>query len=125
VWIEIKERGTWWGNPWKALCEEGRGLSTDIEKWSAVKWEDGDIVLACQIVAHDAEEGCRDALPDTWQAVLDKIHAEHPRFVPTRSLCYPAIIPDARGIVHRFATIEFFTVHERNHISSSAADARR
>jgi hypothetical protein len=57
VWIELKERATWWGNPWKALCEDGRSLGHDLAKWRAAAWRPGDIVLACRKWASSLARG--------------------------------------------------------------------
>lgn len=111
VWIEIKERGTWWaGGPRKALCEEGRSFGGDLEKWKHVRWEQEDVVVAGQIISHDAPGGSQEPLPETWRHVLDEIGQRFPRFVPTRSVGCPAVCPATGRPLTRFATIEFFTV---------------
>lgn len=41
VWIEIKERGTWWdGNANKALGTANRGLLSDLTKWNDVTFHE-------------------------------------------------------------------------------------
>lgn len=123
VWVEIKERGTWWGDPGKALREEGRGLAADIAKWRDAEWQDGDIVVACQIVAHDAPADSYDPIPTNWKAVLDDIATTAPRFLPTRSVGCRAFSPDAGEPINRYATIDFFTVRGSEHIPARACSS--
>lgn len=109
VWLEIKERGTWWGNPYKALCEENRSLGGDLNKWTETPWKEGDVVISGQIISHDAPGGSLEPLPENWLQVLNDISEKFPRFLPSRSVGCPAICPFSGQAINRFATIEFFT----------------
>lgn len=110
IWIEIKERGTWWGSPAKAFGDANAGLRSDLAKWREANWLPGDTVLACQIIAHDADANASCHLPENWSTALNTIAEEFPRYVPTRSVCCPVVNPAGDSIMHRFATMEFFTI---------------
>ena len=124
LWIEIKERGTWWGDPRKALCQESGSVACDIEKWRQAPWKPADVVVACQIVAHDAEENNYEPLPQNWRTVLDEIHAGAPRFLPTRSVQYRSFSPTSGALINRFATIDFFTIYGAEHIPAPRGVSR-
>lgn len=74
VWIELKERGTWWGETGgaaaKAFGIANDGLLSDLAKWERVK-ESGEVVLACQLTTHDGSYDER--LPRAWQEQFDAI----------------------------------------------------
>jgi hypothetical protein len=114
VWLELKERGTWWGDPWKALCEEKRSVCADIDKWKDAPWQGVDVVVACQIISHDASAGSLETLPPDWREVLEEIDRKFPRLLPPRSVCCPSISSISGKPVDRFATIEFFTIWSAN-----------
>src|SRR5262249_11596526 len=106
VWIELKERGTWWvGGASKPLRQKDRSLYADLHKWKKASWLPGDVVVACQIISHEAEGVSTEPLPLEWRQVLDDIHSEFPRFLPPRSVGYPSITPLKKKTVTRFATI--------------------
>lgn len=110
VWIELKERGTWWGNARKALCEDGRSLWTDLHKWKETRWLPGEVVVACQIISHEAEVSSSEPLPVSWREVLDTIDQTFPRYLPPRSVGHPCVCPRTGKSISRFVTIEFFTI---------------
>jgi hypothetical protein len=110
VWIEIKERGDWWGNADKAFGTANRGLRTDLIKWHSVPWTSDDVVVASQLLSCIGTwDGANDGLPDTWCTALDAVAAEYPRFVPPRVVGYavPAEAPKAI----RWVRLEVFTIH--------------
>jgi hypothetical protein len=85
VWIELKERGTWWGvTPGlaaKAFGTSNNGIRSDLEKWKDVRGR-GDVVLVCQITMHDGTY--KEGLPESWTKQLDDIAGQYDRAVPAR-----------------------------------------
>lgn len=83
VWIELKERGTWWGTSAgaaaKAFGTANNGLLSDLEKWSGVTG-DGEVVLVCQITSHDGSYTDR-LPPETWRKQLDDIASRYERAI--------------------------------------------
>jgi hypothetical protein len=80
VWIELKQRATWWGMTPGATA---KAFGSDLEKWKGVTGE-GEVVLVCQISLHDGTES--ETLPASWQEELDSLakqyeHATMPRIV--------------------------------------------
>jgi hypothetical protein len=108
VWIEIKERATWWGDPWKAL----NGLEVDLAKWSDAEWQQNDFVVACQILLHDSEPISSCPAPEDWRRVLNELTRGFRPFLGTRSVCYPCYSPEKKSVIHRSASIDFFTIHD-------------
>ena len=82
VWIELKERGTWWGtsagDAAKAFGTANKGLLSDLEKWKGVKAE-GEVVLVCQVTMHDGTY--KDRLPQTWKDQLAIVAKQYERVV--------------------------------------------
>jgi|GEM_PF-4655077 len=72
VWIELKERGTWWGNANKALGEANQGLRHDLKKLVQYeKFDDADSVLLCHLVSHETPGDSGDGtLPEKWSAAF-------------------------------------------------------
>jgi hypothetical protein len=122
VWVEIKERGTPWGDPRKALCENSRSLDSDIAKWRNARWQNGDVVVACQIIAHDALADNFEPIPQNWRNILDRIHVDSPRFLPTRSVGFRTFSPEAGEHINRYASIDFFTIFGVKHIPARHQD---
>jgi hypothetical protein len=106
VWVELKERGTWWGNPAKAFGEANNGLRSDLKKWTGAAWTDRDVVAACQIISHRGLPS--EPLPKSWREELDAIAVTNPRCLPTRSVGCPSW--DCKEIL--WATIELFNIHK-------------
>jgi hypothetical protein len=107
VWIELKERGTWWeGGPGKALQESGRSLAADLAKWAHIPWSGDDVVAVCQIISHRSqdEDAC---LPKRWSELLDSTAVTSPRCVPSRSVGYP--LAGVGGTL--WATMEILLAH--------------
>ena len=77
VWVELKERGTWWGGPNKALGAANAGLMKDLHKWGKdnAEWSDRDTVLACHLVTHEGEypNDPTHPLPPNWEDALDQV----------------------------------------------------
>jgi len=111
VWVEIKERGTWWGNARKALGESNRGLWSDLRKWQGVSWARDDVVVACHILTHEASPDKSVAIPPPWAAAFEEAAAEFPRYVPTLTVRYPCANSGSQKVVERYASIDFFTIH--------------
>ena len=82
----------------------------DIHKWKDAEWKQGDVVIACQIISHDAPRGSLEPLPADWRRVLEEINKQFPRFLPSRSAGCPSTCPFTGEPVTRFATVEFFTI---------------
>jgi hypothetical protein len=109
IWIELKERGTWWGGgPKKALA----GFVSDLQKWQDVAWAPEDIVVAGLIILHDAEQDSLIALPEDWSKELAATAKQFPMVINSRSVCYPCVRYDGAK-KHRFATMAFLTAHRR------------
>ena len=111
VWIELKERHTWWGNVNKALGASNAGLEKDLHKWDGkgIGWGDEDIVVACHITTH---EGCatndEDPFPEPWQEGLD----QHPRYQSERINDLPRIVGYPLGDDRvRWARMDFYQIH--------------
>ena len=116
VWIEIKERGTWWNNAAKGYGEGNHGLRHDLAKWDESTWSpQDDIVLVCQITAHESEwTRAMEPFPKDWIDVLEDIATTHPRYVPSRTVAYPCWgDPTQHGSARwvRWARMDFFTIH--------------
>lgn len=110
VWIEIKERGTWWGDARKGLGASNGGLRSDLMKWRDTRWADDDVVIACHVLSHDATRGISTPIPPAWAAVFEEVTAGFPRYLPTLSVCYPCVSPETGEAVDRYASIDFFTI---------------
>jgi hypothetical protein len=86
VWLELKERGTWWGtkkgHAAKAFGTANSGLWSDLHKWKTVAGRSGEVVLACQITSHVGTYS--DRLPDTWLKELEAIGAEYEHAIDPR-----------------------------------------
>lgn len=80
VWLELKERGTWWGNPGKALGTSNGGLYKDLEKWRRAQWTSRDAVYACHLLTHECDRASDGAnpIPSEWDAALRDVRDEHP-----------------------------------------------
>ena len=89
VWVELKERGTWWGTSpgyaAKAFGTANNGLLSDLEKWQGVRSQ-GDVVLVCQITMHDGTY--EDRLPQSWHEQLANIALQHDRAIEPRCVGY-------------------------------------
>lgn len=105
VWIELKERGTWWGNAAKALGTANNGLYSDLEKWSKVT-DAGEVVLICQITSHDGSY--RERLPTDWSDQLDEIAKKHERAMTPRSVGFE--LPGSDCI--RWARLDAFLLNQ-------------
>jgi hypothetical protein len=74
LWIELKERGTWWGagnaDAAKAFGTANHGIWSDLEKWESVT-DKGESVLVCQVTMHDGSYNER--MPASWRAQFDQI----------------------------------------------------
>lgn len=89
VWIELKERGTWWGETpgaaAKAFGTANKGLWSDLEKWKGVTGE-GEVVLVCQVTVHDGSY--TERLPASWQEQLDRVIEQHEHAIAPRTVGY-------------------------------------
>jgi hypothetical protein len=114
VWMELKVRPTFWP-PRKALYENDC-TESDIRKLKRIPWTGDDVVLAVLIIFHESgPETCRP-LKANWQLALDEIATNSPRFLPTKSIFVPCPDVSEKHVVHRYASIEFFTVHGQQFI---------
>jgi hypothetical protein len=105
IWIELKERGTWWGgNAAKAFGEGNSGVRTDLKKWRAGLWSADDVLAACQIITHRGN--ALEILPAEWKRELDSIAKTNPRCVPTRSVGCPSW--NSNEVL--WTTMEFFQI---------------
>jgi len=93
-----------------AVCEENRSLCGDLNKWKDAPWKKGDVVVACQLISHEAEAGSLEPLPANWREVLEEVNKQFPRVVPPRSVRCRSVCPDTLKPIERYATIEFFGV---------------
>lgn len=107
VWIELKERGTWWGTKAgraaKAFGTANNGLWSDLKKWQNVKGR-GEIVLACQITSHVGTYN--DRLPETWRKELEDIAA---KFDHVMKRCVGSELP-GDGVV-RWTWLDCFAIN--------------
>jgi hypothetical protein len=106
TWIELKERGTWWGDPAKALGKANHGLWTDLEKWANIKWKNDDVVVACQITVHDGSRS--ESIPDNWEKAFEQVAKKYPRYLKPCIVGYPL-----KENHIRWARIDCFTIHPR------------
>jgi hypothetical protein len=109
IWVEIKERGTWWNNARKGLGEANKGLRSDLLKWRDAPWSASDVVVACHILSHEAKCGSSEPIPPDWAAAFEEVSDGFPRFMPTLSVCFPCVTTEI-GLIDRCASIDFFTI---------------
>lgn len=89
VWIELKERGTWWGNgPAKAFGTGNHGLLSDLAKLSSEKWAADESALACQIVSHVGTQA--ETIDPGWLKALESYSTPQHKLVRhTRAVGFP------------------------------------
>ncbi len=78
VWLELKDRATWWTSPAKGLGVANSGLAWDLEKWKGTRWKARDVVLACHLLAHNGT--ATERLPASWSAALQQVGRSAVRF---------------------------------------------
>lgn len=106
LWIELKERGTWWGETEgyakKAFGTANNGLRADLTKWSGVK-ESGNAVIVCQVTTHDGTY--ENQLPKSWAAQFDEIARDYARALKPRCVGY-----ELKGDAVRWTRFDAFIV---------------
>lgn len=108
VWVEIKERGTWWqGNVNKGLGTANDGLLKELSKWKDQSFQDFDAVLACHIVTHDGTND--EHLPRGWLEKLEEIAERHERLMEPHIVGFPL---SEKAV--RWARMDLFVIHMGN-----------
>ncbi|WP_248345788.1 hypothetical protein [Anaeromyxobacter paludicola] len=108
VWVELKERGTWWGGPAKAFGPANKGLLSDFEKLETQAWSDDEVAIACQIVTHDGT--IDERLPRSWLDALNGFEMKHRRMAHHAAVGFP-LGRDAEGVPRvRWTSLYFFQV---------------
>lgn len=108
VWIELKERGTWWGGPAKAFAAANHGLLLDFEKLEGQSWGEDEVAIACQIVTHDGTAD--DRIPTDWLEALRGFETKRRRMAHEAAVGFP-LGRDAEGVPRvRWASLFFFHV---------------
>jgi hypothetical protein len=114
LWIDIKERGTWWPNARKAFGMHNQGLRHDLAKWSSTNWSEGDIVMCAHILLNDGP--LEVPVPEDWLAELTSISREYELY-KSFTISHPRNEAESN---HRFARLDFFIVHpDRNQLYSN------
>jgi hypothetical protein len=89
LWIELKERSTWWGTTpgraAKAFGTGNNGIQHDLEKWHGVKGR-GEVVVVSQVSTHDGTY--QECFPKSWLDELDDIASKYERAIEPRCVGY-------------------------------------
>ena len=71
VWVELKERATWWDRADRAMLQPTNSLLADVHKWRAIDWSDDDVVLVCQVLLWEAPYD--ESLDSEWLDALAEV----------------------------------------------------